>query len=98
MLTDKSEYTVNEERFYQNFGGRFPAVTRGQDPAVAPEHSAASDPKRITDTTLRDGAQQQGIALSVDDKIAIAEQLDDLGESEDPEKNRNQPEPIEQVK
>ena len=33
----------------------------------------------LYDTTLRDGAQQQGIALSVDDKIAIAERLDDLG-------------------
>lgn len=33
----------------------------------------------IYDTTLRDGAQQEGIALSVDDKFAIARLLDDLG-------------------
>lgn len=63
MSTDRSEYTVNEETFYQNFGGRFPAVTRGPDPAVAPEQSATSDPKRITDTTLRDGAQDPRFAL-----------------------------------
>lgn len=33
----------------------------------------------IYDTTLRDGAQTEGIAFSVDDKIRITEKLDDLG-------------------
>ncbi len=33
----------------------------------------------IFDTTLRDGAQFEGISLSVDDKLRIAEQLDLLG-------------------
>src|SRR5205085_7298427 len=33
----------------------------------------------IFDTTLRDGAQFEGISLSVDDKLRIAEQLDWLG-------------------
>lgn len=33
----------------------------------------------IYDTTLRDGAQTQGISFSVSDKIRIAEKLDDLG-------------------
>ena len=33
----------------------------------------------IYDTTLRDGAQQEGISLSVEDKLAIAELLDDFG-------------------
>ena len=33
----------------------------------------------LYDTTLRDGAQQQGIALSVDDKVAITERLDSIG-------------------
>src|SRR5688500_18680098 len=33
----------------------------------------------ILDTTLRDGAQFEGISLSVDDKLRIAEQLDWLG-------------------
>lgn len=33
----------------------------------------------LYDTTLRDGAQQEGINLSVDDKMRIAGYLDDLG-------------------
>ncbi len=33
----------------------------------------------IYDTTLRDGAQLEGISLTVDDKLRIAEQLDNLG-------------------
>ena len=33
----------------------------------------------LYDTTLRDGAQQQGITLSVDDKVAITERLDSIG-------------------
>ena len=33
----------------------------------------------VYDTTLRDGAQQEGLALSVQDKLAIAGHLDDLG-------------------
>ncbi len=33
----------------------------------------------IYDTTLRDGTQREGISLSCDDKIRIAQRLDDLG-------------------
>ena len=33
----------------------------------------------VYDTTLRDGAQQEGLNLSVVDKLAIARQLDELG-------------------
>ncbi len=33
----------------------------------------------VYDTTLRDGAQQEGLNLSVADKLAIASHLDDLG-------------------
>ena len=33
----------------------------------------------IYDTTLRDGAQGEGISLSVEDKLAICRKLDDLG-------------------
>ena len=33
----------------------------------------------IYDTTLRDGAQLEGISLTVDDKIRIAAELDNLG-------------------
>jgi 2-isopropylmalate synthase len=33
----------------------------------------------IYDTTLRDGSQQAGLSLSVDDKLRVARQLDSLG-------------------
>jgi 2-isopropylmalate synthase len=33
----------------------------------------------VYDTTLRDGAQQEGLNLSVDDKLQIARRLDELG-------------------
>jgi 2-isopropylmalate synthase len=33
----------------------------------------------VYDTTLRDGAQQEGLTLSVQDKLGIARHLDDLG-------------------
>lgn len=36
-------------------------------------------PFHVYDTTLRDGAQQEGMNLSVTDKLAIAAQLDELG-------------------
>ena len=38
-----------------------------------------TDAFHIYDTTLRDGAQQEGLNLSVHDKLAIARHLDDLG-------------------
>jgi len=34
---------------------------------------------QVYDTTLRDGAQQEGLSLSVQDKLTIARHLDDLG-------------------
>src|SRR5699024_2157435 len=33
----------------------------------------------LYDTTLRDGSQQEGLTLSVADKLAVARHLDDLG-------------------
>jgi 2-isopropylmalate synthase len=38
-----------------------------------------TDAFHVYDTTLRDGAQQEGLNLSVDDKLAIAGHLDALG-------------------
>ena len=38
-----------------------------------------SDSFHVYDTTLRDGAQQEGLNLSVHDKLTIARHLDDLG-------------------
>lgn len=40
---------------------------------------ALSDAFHLYDTTLRDGAQQEGLNLSVHDKLTIARHLDDLG-------------------
>jgi 2-isopropylmalate synthase len=37
------------------------------------------DSVAIYDTTLRDGSQQEGLSLTVDDKLRVAEQLDHLG-------------------
>jgi 2-isopropylmalate synthase len=34
---------------------------------------------QVYDTTLRDGTQQEGMSLTVDDKLRVAEQLDHLG-------------------
>ena len=57
----------------------------GPEPRAAAgrvSRSAASATRRhveIYDTTLRDGAQLEGISLTVDDKLRIAEQLDYLG-------------------
>ena len=36
-------------------------------------------PLEIYDTTLRDGSQQEGISLTVGDKLQIASLLDELG-------------------
>ena len=38
-----------------------------------------SDAFHVFDTTLRDGAQREGISYSVNDKLAVARLLDDLG-------------------
>lgn len=43
------------------------------DPLPVPESV------EIFDTTLRDGSQFEGISLSVDDKLRVAEQLEWLG-------------------
>ncbi len=43
---------------------------------VADDPAGAVD---IFDTTLRDGSQQEGLSLTVDDKLRVAEQLDYLG-------------------
>ena len=41
--------------------------------------TAVDDTFHVYDTTLRDGAQQEGLSLSVTDKLTIARHLDALG-------------------
>ncbi|KDR60750.1 MULTISPECIES: citramalate synthase [Streptomyces] len=60
-----------------------PAGTPAGTPASAASSAAADAaverPLHIFDTTLRDGAQREGINLSVADKLTIARHLDDFG-------------------
>ena len=46
---------------------------------TATDSLAVGGDLHVYDTTLRDGAQQEGLNLSVADKLAIARHLDDLG-------------------
>lgn len=52
---------VNTERVYYNFEGHLPPVTLEQEAVTPPRDDG--QPKLITDTTLRDGAQDSRIAL-----------------------------------
>jgi 2-isopropylmalate synthase len=53
-----------------------PAPEGGGHQFDLPSMPAAVD---VFDTTLRDGSQQEGLSLTVDDKLRVAEQLDHLG-------------------
>jgi 2-isopropylmalate synthase len=48
-------------------------------PTTAARPDTCPDAVDVFDTTLRDGAQFEGISLSVEDKLRVAEQLDWLG-------------------
>src|SRR5579884_3238202 len=65
-----------------------PAPRSAAAPAAAHAHGRSShghdlpplpESVDIFDTTLRDGSQQEGLSLTVDDKLRVAEQLDHLG-------------------
>jgi len=47
--------------------------------AMAPRDPGLPEAVEIYDTTLRDGAQLEGISLTVEDKLRIADELDELG-------------------
>jgi 2-isopropylmalate synthase len=57
-------------------GGAVHTHAAGHDHHVPRELPDAVD---IYDTTLRDGSQQEGLSLTVDDKLKVARQLDSLG-------------------
>ena len=54
-----------------------------EPPAEGPGHQfdlpGLPEAVDVFDTTLRDGSQQEGLSLTVDDKLRVAEQLDHLG-------------------
>ena len=54
---------INPDRVYYNFEARIPAARRGARPAALPDGARDGLPKLITDTTLRDGAQDSRFAL-----------------------------------
>lgn len=54
---------VNPQPVYYNFGGRLPPARLEPEPVQPPDPSADDLPKLITDTTLRDGAQDSRVAL-----------------------------------
>src|SRR3546814_6053010 len=64
----------------RNVDGSFPAV-RNPSFASHVSRNRAMSGKRLYlyDTTLRDGAQTQGVDFSVADKTAIARELDRIG-------------------
>ncbi|GAA2464049.1 citramalate synthase [Streptomyces macrosporus] len=54
-------------------------MTDAADSQQPGDASHVSDAFHVFDTTLRDGAQREGINLSVTDKLTIARHLDDFG-------------------
>src|SRR5882757_531569 len=61
-----------------------PLAPEDRRPATTVDRTPVRDPSwpervEIYDTTLRDGSQLEGISLTVEDKLRIAEQLDWLG-------------------
>ncbi len=50
-----------------------------EDSELGPRDPGVPEAVEIYDTTLRDGAQLEGISLTVKDKLRIADELDELG-------------------
>jgi 2-isopropylmalate synthase len=79
MSTDAGSGTHDDGGTHSHDGARHTHAhghsALGHDFAV-PELPEAVD---IFDTILRDGSQQEGLSLTVDDKLRVAEQLDHLG-------------------
>lgn len=58
---------INPERVYRNFSGKMPPLGMDSSPATVPAKTSRTHPKLITDTTLRDGAQDPRLALFPND-------------------------------
>ncbi len=58
-----SDYSLNPNAKYYNFEGKMPVLRIESDPTEIPAKSKNTHPKLITDTTLRDGAQDSCFAI-----------------------------------
>lgn len=58
-----ASYSLNQNSKYYNFQGKMPTLRRATEPAVVPAPEKNNHPKMITDTTLRDGAQDPCFAI-----------------------------------
>ena len=58
-----SVHKINPERKYFNFEGKLPPIQSEKEPAVQPAAGPRTQPKLITDTTMRDGAQDPCFAI-----------------------------------
>ncbi|MDP6101928.1 MAG: 2-isopropylmalate synthase [Dehalococcoidia bacterium] len=58
-----AEYQINPEKLYYNYQGQFPPLVLDAEQAVIPPETEKLHPKLITDTTMRDGAQDPHFAL-----------------------------------
>ncbi|MDP6824522.1 MAG: hypothetical protein QGI95_00130, partial [Dehalococcoidales bacterium] len=56
-------YQVNPVRKYFNFGGKMPSLQLEEAPAEIPPFEFQTYPKLITDTSMRDGAQDPSFAI-----------------------------------
>ena len=47
--------------------------------SASPSKPPSSRPLEVYDTTLRDGAQAEDVSFSAEDKVRVAQKLDELG-------------------
>jgi len=57
------QLAVNPQKRFYNYGGKMPPISMEETPAAPPPETDKTHPKLITDTTLRDGAQDPRFAL-----------------------------------
>ena len=74
-----AEYHIDPEIRYFNYQGRFPPLPMEHEAAPIPHFTDKTHPKLITDTTLRDGAQDPHFALfPVDARLRYFDLLHEL--------------------
>ena len=62
---------MQTESFHHNYGGKLPPEPLDRHPLI-PQESEKTHPKKITETTLRDGAQDSRIAFfSVEARVLL---------------------------